>query len=78
MELVILRNEMGNVGFSTRCFGNIENSVQLKNMKYNEIYTSFAIDKTITSRFELLIGIHPEQKRHLTEEEESLFFDFLH
>lgn len=46
-------------------------------MKYNEIYVSFAMDKLTSPRFDLLIGFHPQKNRHLTEEEEQLFFSFL-
>jgi len=38
--------------------------------KYVEITASFSVAKESSKRFDLLIGIHPEEKRFLTEDEE--------
>ncbi len=43
-------------------------------MNYNDILARIAIDKEQISKFELLNGFHPREKRFFTEQEENLFF----
>jgi hypothetical protein len=38
--------------------------------RYVEITAAFAVNREFAPAFDLLLGVHPEQQRHLTEEEE--------